>query len=307
MENNTSEVCIVGAGPGGLSAALTLASEGRSVVLLERRSKAGGQAGTSSLIENFPPHPDGFPGPDFADKTCAQCRRFGVQIEYNTEALAIIPACDSYVVHTNHGYFHSRAVLLAMGLVNRALGVPGEDHPDVYHGMNMLALDGDLCGKHVVLVGGGNSAGQAAMFYLGRGASVTLVVRRPIEQTMSDYLVKRIGEASIIQGEVTRFREGPCGLVVVVDYHKRMRADCVHVFVGQAPATDWLDGFIELDAKGFILTDNQHKTSRPGIYAVGDVVSDAVRRVACAVGYANEAVPAIHAYLSGEPVCNLEA
>jgi thioredoxin reductase (NADPH) len=294
---NTAEVIIIGAGPAGLAAAITLASEGRSVILIEKNSQAGGQAGTSSMIENYPPFPNGFSGAQFTTPACEQCRKFGVRIEYNTEVKSIIPGCD-FTLYTNRGQFHARAVLLALGLQNRWLGVPGEDHPRVFHGMNTNAID-YILDSHVVLVGGGNSVGQAALFYLDQGAHVKIIARRPLRETMSDYLVKRIQDRITLHiGNVKRFTSRRNGLLeVMVNGIYIMDVHCVHIFIGQQPATGWIAPLVRTDRNGYIVTDRKHQTSRPGIFAIGDVTSESVKRVACAVGHGNECVPAIHTYL----------
>ena len=189
-----TDVLIIGAGPAGLAAAITLASEGKSVIVLEKNKQAGGQAGTTSLIENYPPFPSGVSGADLTQAACSQCEKFGVEIEYGAGAEFIYPyPGQSYRVITSAGKeYWTRSVLLATGLQNRWLGVPGEDLPHVHHGMKVDALD-EHCNRAVVLVGGGNSAGQAAVYYLERGADVYLMIRRPLVETMSDYLIKRIG------------------------------------------------------------------------------------------------------------------
>jgi thioredoxin reductase (NADPH) len=297
----TADVIVVGAGPAGLSSSITLASEGRSVILLEKSSKAGGQAGTSSLIENVPPFAAGFSGKHFADESCKQCEKFGVDIHSNTEAIGIVPACGAYTVLTSRGRYQCRAVLLALGLHNRWLGVPGEALPHVYHGMDMEALD-DACNRHVVLVGGGNSVGQAALSYLGRGAQVTIIARRSLQETMSQYLVNRIRSRVVIEyGEVQGFRQRQDKLVArVVSPSSNIEVwdiDCVHIFIGQEPSTDWLPRLVARDEKGFILTGKRYETSLPGVFAIGDVTHDAVRRVACAIGDGNRVVPQIHEFL----------
>lgn len=306
----TAEVLIVGAGPSGLAAAITLASEGRSVIVLERSHRAGGQAGTSALIENVPPFSQGFSGEHFTREACAQCHKFGVQIEYGTEATALIPGrCGGHTVMTSRGAYHSRVVLLAVGLANRHLGVPGEDLPGVHHGMRMDAL-ADFAGRHVVMVGGGNSAGQAAAYYLDRGAEVTILARRPLRETMSRYLIDKIkSRINAFLGEVLEF--APCRgkLAIAVKDEDGVfgleAVDCVHIFVGQQPATEWTGRQVWKDASGYILSNGQHQTSLSGVFAVGDAVAGAVRRVTCAVGDGNRVVPSIHAYLDQSPECEV--
>lgn len=300
----TVDVLIVGAGPAGLAAAITLASEGRSVIVLEKSERAGGQAGTSMAIENYPPFPDGFSGEEFVERATGQCRKFGVSIKYNCEVRGVVGWNADYALFTTRGLFYGRTVLIASGLTARHLGVPGDDLPGVHYGMKKDVLS-DLTGRHILVVGGGNSAGQATQFYLGRNADVTLIVRRPLQQTMSKYLVERIdGLATVVLGQVRAFYPSSNGGVKaeldtlgtptdILD----LEVDCVHVFVGQIPSTFWLRGFVGLDDDGYIITDAHHQTSQPGTFAIGDAVSGAVRRVACAVGAGNSVVPQVHRYL----------
>lgn len=309
---NQAEVLIVGAGPAGLQAAVGLASEGRSVILLECRSVAGGQAGTTSAIENLLPFPDGLSGADLAAASCIQCQKFGVQIEYNCEVTGILPTCDSYILDTSRGYFHGRVVVLAMGLANKPLDVPGADLPGVHLGMNMNAFaraqaDGtealdEVEGKRVAIIGGGNSAGQAAWHYLQHGAHVTLVVRRDVRKTMSSYLVNRIAldkemGAEVIEGAVRAFEQQGSDLDINLTNGYTINAHCVHVFIGLVPSSGWMKGFIQLDSEGYVITDPAYRTNRPGVYAIGDVTHDAVRRVGSAVGDGNRVIPQIHKHL----------
>ena len=305
------DVLIVGAGPSGTAAAITLASEGRSVALLEKSNRAGGQAGTSSLIENFPPFSQGFAGSHFIEEASKQCEKFGVDIRCNTEVYAIHPNLDgSFNIFTRDEpyQYQARSVLLALGLGNRHLDVPGSDLPLVHYGMNTTAFEcikREVYASHVVLIGGGNSVGQAALYYLNQGANITIVARRPLKQTMSAYLLDRLFFRSagvrVVYGNVQSIRPFRLGMKVKVagDFPTEIRdVDCIHVFIGQQPHTDWLRGTIDLDETGYIITDAHHQTSVPGMFAVGDAVSGSVKRVACAVGYANAAVPDIHRYLA---------
>lgn len=300
----TADVIVVGGGPAGLSAALTLASEGRSVILLEKNAQVGGQAATSSLIENVPPFADGFSGAHFAEQSCRQCAKFGVDIQCNTWVYGIVSdgppsARKGFWVYTNAGTFYGRVVLLALGMHCKWLGVPGEMLPHIHHGMDISAID-EACGKHVVLVGGGNSVGQAALYYLGMGAQVTIIARRRLDETMSWYLIKRLAHrVTLVYGKVKEFvqqTDGTLG-VLVTERNPVWAVDCVHILIGSVPATEWLSGLPVLDEAGFILTGDHYETSVPGVFAIGDVTHDAVRRVTCAIGDGNRVVPAIHAFL----------
>lgn len=304
-----SDVLVIGGGPSGLAAAATLASEGRSVVLLERNQQLGGQAGTTSAIENYLSH-SLISGPDFANLSCAHCIKFGVKIEYGVAVYSIeqlgggmlrVHAAQTGEVFRS---FDAHAIILATGLTQKRLGIHGDDLPHVHYGMRMDALP--VCsGRKVVLVGGGNSAGQAAVHYLDRGADVALVVRKPLEETMSHYLIDYIrdrGGTEVYADDVQAIhKSGILGTMSV--YLSRgftlYYVDCVHIFIGQEPDTEWLRGKVLLDADDYILTDSQHRTNARGIFAVGDVEFGSVKRVACAVGRGNEVVPAVHRYLDG--------
>ena len=295
---DTAEVLIVGAGPAGLAAAVGLASEGRSVILLERCSVVGGQAGTTSAIENLLPFPEGLSGADLASRACEQCQKFGVLIEYNCEVKGVIPRRSSYTLDTSQGYFHGRVVLLALGMNNKRLDVPGADLPGVHLGMNMNALD-SVEGKRVALIGGGNGAGQAACFYHCNGAHVTLIVRRDVRETMSAYLANRIEPyAEVVRGEVLAFKQNDKTIDIQIGSGYTINAnDCVHIFIGHEPATRWIGGFVQLDGRGYILTDEAYRTNRPGVYAIGDCTHDAVRRVESAKGDGSRVVPQILQHL----------
>jgi thioredoxin reductase (NADPH) len=306
----SADVLIVGAGPSGLSAGITLASEGKSVIILEKSDRAGGQIGTTSWVENYPGSAEGFSGKRWTEEATRQCAKFGADIHYNTEVQEVCEAGGDYILCTSEGLYHAPVVLLALGLHNKRLGVPGEDLPQVHHGMNVDALQ-CVGGEHVVLVGGGNSAGQAAAYYLDQGAKVTFVIRRPLYETMSDYLLQRlVAKVAHYRGSVERFEYDGYGVVAVVvdvgEYKVALPAHCAHIFTGLAPSTDWLRGFVMLDGRGYIKTDRNHQTGRDGVYAVGDVESGSPGRLTCAVGDANRAVKSIHRYLTGRHADGLE-
>lgn len=297
------DAVVVGAGPAGLAAGITLSSEGRDVLILEKSDHAGGQIGTTSWVENYPGFSTGFSGKSFVEESVEQSCRFGCNIRYRTEVQGIEGEEGLYFVRTSSGAYVARTVLLALGLQNRGLGVPGEDLPQVHRGMNTNALE---CrgGEHVVLIGGGNSAGQAAVYYLNQGVNVTFVVRRPLSETMSAYLFKQlVAKVAHYHGSVRFFKKaGLGGVLIGLDLgggEEVLRADCVHVFTGMQPATEWLQDFIDLDRCGAILTDRNHQTSKQGVFAVGDVESGSPGRLTCAIGDANRAVKSVHRYLDG--------
>ncbi|HSQ96467.1 MAG TPA: FAD-dependent oxidoreductase [Croceibacterium sp.] len=315
------DVVIVGAGPAGLAASVYAASEGLEVLTLDCRS-FGGQAGASARIENFLGFPTGISGMALMSRAYNQAQKFGVEMAIPDEAARLEcpegDRTDHRLTLANGEVARGRAVVLATGARYRRLSLPDLEQ---YEGGAIhywaSPIEARLCtGQPVALIGGGNSAGQAAVFLAGKAAKVTMVARRSLAQTMSHYLIERIAAQDNIElvegGEVTAVH-GVDGRMRGIDYRNRIDGttgslDVEHLFlfVGAEPNTDWLaKTSIRLDERGFVLTGeqagyNRHplETSRTGVFAIGDVRADSVKRVAAAAGDGAQVVAALHGYLA---------
>jgi thioredoxin reductase (NADPH) len=321
------DLLIIGGGPAGLAAAVYGASEGLRTGVVEREAP-GGQAGESSRIENYLGFPAGLSGADLTRRAVTQVRRFGAEFIAPTEAVRL-EVCDPYrVVHLTDGErLTATAVILATGVSYRRLNAPGMDHlygRGVYYGA--ARAEGPSCaGEDVVIVGGANSAGQAAVFFSSFARRVVVLVRgADIAASMSAYLVDQVSALRNVEvrtGVEVAGAEGDAGLEAVCVRHRdsgeiqRIKARSMFVFIGAEPRTDWLDGIVERDARGFIITgpavggrvrspDGSERdrylleTSLPGTFAVGDARAGSVKRVASAVGEGSIAVQFVHQYLA---------
>ena len=312
------DVVIVGTGPAGLATAVYAASEGLSVLALDCRS-FGGQAGASARIENYLGFPTGISGMALMGRAYSQAQKFGVEMAIPDEAVSLKCGSDPCRLTLANGeQVQARAVVIATGARYRRLEV---ERLHEFEGAAVhywaSPLESELChGQEVALIGGGNSAGQAVVYLADRVSKVTLVARRPLARTMSQYLVDRIESLAnvevIVGAEIARLEgdEGKLEAVVVRDRdsNREERRKVTHLFsfIGAEPNTDWLEGTgLRLDARGFVLTgpdagDERYPlgTSRRGIFAVGDVRSGSVKRVAAAVGDGAQVVAAIHLYLA---------
>ena len=315
--NMVYDAAIVGAGPAGLAAAVYAASEGLATLVLDCRS-FGGQAGASARIENYLGFPTGISGLALMGRAHSQAQKFGAEIAIPDEAQLLDKKGGApFQLRLGNGEtVTARCVVVASGARYRRLDVSNlSDFEGTCVHYWASAIETRLCaGQEVVLVGAGNSAGQATVFLAGKVKKLWMVVRgRGLEATMSQYLVDRIrGLANV---EVLTHTE-ICALEGAEGNLKRVRwknrdtgevTDCeaghVFSFIGAEPNTDWLAGSgVRLDDKGFVVTgaDNNHllATSRDGVFAVGDVRCGSVKRVAAAVGEGSTVVSAIHAYLA---------
>jgi thioredoxin reductase (NADPH) len=313
------DLVVVGAGPGGLAAAVYAASEGLSTVVLDAFA-TGGQAATSSQIENYLGFPAGISGAELADRAVVQARKFGAVFSIPGEATSLSQADGYHVVGLAEGDdLTAHAVLVATGARYRRLDVPGMDRLEgssVYYAAT--EYEARLCRQDpVTVVGGGNSAGQAACFLARRSPAVNLVIRHDdLGRDMSRYLADRVEQSPRIK--VWRNSE-VCELigdealdgVLLRDLHtgakQRVATTALFVLIGAAPHTGWLQGEIPLDEKGFVLTgpaadcrDGMFETRRHGVFAVGDVRSGSVKRVASAVGEGSVAIRHVHEFLEAE-------
>lgn len=322
------DLAIIGGGPGGLAAAVYGASEGLKTILIEREA-TGGQAGQSSRIENYLGFPVGLSGSDLAHRAVAQATRFGVEILTPAEAYGVRIE-DRYRILqlTNGTEIVTKALLVATGVSYRRLQVAGCDEmtgAGVYYGAAMTEAP-SVAGQNVFIVGAGNSAGQAAMFFSRHASTVHLVVRSDdLAKSMSAYLIDQIGETPnikvLLNTEVFAVHgddhlEGVTLVDRARDEMTKYPAAGLFVFIGAMPYTDWLPSEVLRDEKGFILTGSDLirngaplkgwmldrppfllETSVPGIFAAGDVRHGSVKRVASAVGEGSISVQFIHQYL----------
>jgi thioredoxin reductase (NADPH) len=322
-EQSVYDLLVVGAGPSGLAAAVYGASEGLSVLVIETNAP-GGQAGSSSRIENYLGFPSGISGQELAGRAFVQAEKFGAQIAIARSALALKCAKTPYAIQVDDGkYVHSRTVIIASGAQYRKPDLPNLarfEGVGVYYGAT--AIEGQLCrDENVAIVGGGNSAGQAAMFLASQARHVYLMVRGPgLAATMSRYLIQRIEASTQITlmtwTEITQL-DGDTHLKQVHWKNKQTNEsgiyDIPHVFLmtGACPNTAWLAGCLALDDKKFIKTGQDAspdwplrrdpyllETSLPGVFAVGDVRSGSMKRVAAAVGEGSMAVQFVHRVLA---------
>lgn len=316
--NRLYDVVVIGAGPAGLATSVYAASEGLSALTIDCRS-FGGQAGASARIENYLGFPTGISGMALMGRAFSQAQKFGVEIAIPDEAVKLECGNDPCHIQLATGErVQARAIVIATGARYRRLEV---ERLEQYEGSSVhywaSPLEADLCAdQEVALVGGGNSAGQATVFLASRARRVTLVARRPLEQTMSQYLVERIRAQAnvevVIGCEVAELEGAPGQLEAITIRERQSRKEIrrparfLFSFIGAEPNTDWLQSSgISLDPRGFILTDDEIgserlplETSRRGIFAVGDVRSSSVKRVAAAVGDGAQVVASIHKYLA---------
>ena len=316
------DLVVVGGGPAGLAAAVYGASEGLKTVLVEREAP-GGQAGQSSRIENYLGFPAGLSGSDLARRATDQARRLGAELLTVHEAVALRTEGAARIVELSGAETLSAScVIVASGVSYRQLDTPGFAEltgAGVYYGAAMT--EARACQRQqVVVIGGANSAGQAAVYFSGYASKVTMLVRgASLEQSMSHYLIEQIAALANIEvhtgssaiaaegedGHLRRLRvQGPDG-------EQTLEADACFVFIGASPRTDWLEGVVARDERGFILAgrDAQNngwplqrepyllESTVPGVFVAGDVRSRSIKRVASAVGEGSMAVSLVHEYL----------
>ncbi|HSM62065.1 MAG TPA: FAD-dependent oxidoreductase [Longimicrobiales bacterium] len=322
------DLIIVGGGPAGLAAAVYGASEGLTTLLVERDSP-GGQAGTSSFIENYLGFPDGLTGADLARRAAAQARRFGAEILSAQECVRVRRNDPYRVVELADGSeLCCYAVVIASGMEVRRLDVPGLEErvgAGVYYGsaLSEAVLYRD---KDVFVVGAANSAGQGAMHFSRYARTVTILMRGPdLRNSMSQYLVDRINETAtiIVRPNTTVTGVGGNGRLESIEVRdsaigeaRTLPAAAMFVFIGSAPRTRMVAELVELDPQGFVLTGREvtkggrrpkgwtadrdpflFETSVPGVFAVGDARRGSGKRVAAAVGEGSATVSAVHEYL----------
>jgi thioredoxin reductase (NADPH) len=318
------DLIVVGSGPAGLAAAVYGASEGLSTVCLDAVT-VGGQAGASSRIENYAGFPNGISGGDLTSRAAVQAMRLGARLNAPCEVVGLRSEGSFHVIVLSDGSeIPTRAVIVASGARYRRLAV---DDLERFEGAGVYYAATDLearvCdGAPVVVVGGGNSAGQAAIYLAQSNCAVTIAIRRgDLAQTMSRYLIERIEadpkihlmagvEVCALAGEV--HLEHATLIDVTSGEQQTLACSGLFCFIGASPATEWLNGSVQLDGDGFILTDRQlaaplspdtsgalpFETSTPGVFAAGDVRLGSMKRVAAAVGEGSSAVRSVHERLA---------
>lgn len=329
-EHELYDVAILGAGPAGLTAALYAASEGLRTLLVEALAP-GGQAGTSARIENYPGFPNGISGAELAESTYAQARRLGAEVLVGVELVTAGPGGDRTLAMelTSGAAIRARAGVAANGAHYRRLEAPGVDRligAGVHYGSS--PREAELCrGQDVVVVGGANSAGQAALHLADVARRVTIVCRSTsLDEGMSRYLVERIeshpsvavrARSEVVEARGERqlesvlLRDGETGEETEVG------ADALFVFIGAQPMTSGVAGWLERDEHGFLVAgpdlarngngrwplDREPlllESSQPGLFVAGDIRHGSIKRVASAVGEGAMATALVHRYLSGE-------
>ncbi|MEM6464199.1 MAG: FAD-dependent oxidoreductase [Pseudomonadota bacterium] len=324
------DLAVVGGGPAGLAAAVYAASEGLSVIVIEALVP-GGQAGTSSRIENYLGFPTGISGQGLAGRAYLQATKFGAEIAVAREVRKL-ECGDRIAVHLDGGDFVSvGAVIIASGAVYREPPIKDLERftgGGVHYGASYL--EAQLCrGKDVAVVGGGNSAGQAAIYLSGFARSVKILIRGDsLQSSMSSYLIDRIERAEnidVLPHTEVRCAHGDVKLTALTLHNNRQgtdtEIDCAHlfIFIGAVPATGFLPDEIRLDDRGFVLTGDRldaaalndcgwkesrqpfHlETTCPGVFAVGDVRSGSVKRVASAVGEGSVCIQYVHQILASK-------
>lgn len=319
------DLVIIGAGPAGLAAAVYGASEGLRTLMIEKEA-AGGQAGTSSRIENYLGFPRGLSGSELARKASLQARRFGAEILSGEVVGARAEDSYRYVRLSGGGEVSCRALLIATGVSVRRLEVPGVESltgAGVYYGAAITEA-AYYRGQDMVVVGGGNSAGQAAMFLSEYARNVSIICRNPLELSMSQYLIDQIAATKnicVLTGAEVAEAVGKNRLEAVVVAHltgesQIIPAAAMFIFIGAVPHTEMVEGLVLRDPAGYILTgpdlrQDGHwptswtlqrdpfllETSCPGVFAAGDVRHGSIKRIASAVGEGSVSVALIHQYL----------
>ncbi|MGZ8803734.1 MAG: FAD-dependent oxidoreductase [Microbacterium sp.] len=329
LPQNTVDVAIVGAGPGGLAAAVYAASEGLDTLVIEGES-IGGQAGSSSLIRNYLGFSRGVSGSELAQRAYQQAWTFGARFAHTRRVVGMSLSGDGFELHVEGGEnVLARTVVLASGVSYRRLAAPGLRRfvgASVFYGASSVEARAQS-GRDVLVVGGGNSAGQAALHLARYARSVSLVVRGPsLAESMSRYLIDQLDAAGV--GLITRTRIVDAGADesdqldhVVVEHTETgelrdVPADAVFITIGARPHTEWLASDVLRDKWGSVMTGadvlaeggrrawrggevgpTQFESSVPGFYAVGDVRRGSVKRVASAVGEGSVVISAVHAHL----------
>jgi thioredoxin reductase (NADPH) len=316
MTQHTCDLLVVGGGPAGLSAAINGASEGLKVCVIDGAQTFGGQARESRAIENYPGFIDGITGDALTSTFVQQALKFNTELVGAVSAQMLHQDGNRLVVTTDdYSEFAARAVILSNGLSYRrhpAAGIGPLLGRGVYYGMPSFATMRK--GSTAIVVGGANSAGQAAVHLCRVGVNVKLLIRKRIEDQMSQYLIDRLRaapNAEVIEGADVLSVSGNGKGLEEIEYERggeryNLEADCLFFFIGAIPRTLWLHGTIALDDRKFIVTGNDvtthralpFETSIPGVFAVGDVRKGSTKRVAAAIGEGAAGLQSAHGHFA---------
>jgi thioredoxin reductase (NADPH) len=313
-EKRFYDLIVVGSGPAGLTAALYTAREGIDTLVIERGG-VGGQAGVTERLDNFPGFPEGVSGAEFADRLRRQAERFGVEVLSAQNVESITVDGDYRVVRTADGEeYRAWAVLVASGSTYRRLGIPGEDD-FIGAGVHFCATcDGAVYrDKEVLVIGGGNSAGEEGIFLTKFASKVTILTRDKqlsasrvvIEKVQSNPKIELISDASPVEFKGDKKLD-----TVIIDAKdggkRELKPAAVFVFIGLSPNTEAVKGLVDVDERGFITTDAGLQTSQPGVFAAGDVRAGSTKQAASAAGEGAAVALAIRRYVEplagGKPV-----
>lgn len=321
----TSDLLIIGGGPAGLSAAINGASEGLNIRLLDNGAMLGGQARESSGIENYPGFPEGITGNELMGRMAQQARKFAAGVVAPVTAQRLNKEPDGSITVTCDDYteYHTKSVLLSLGLAYRRLAAENIGNfigRGVYYGVPSWRPQG---ARVLCVVGGANSAGQAAVGLAASGkATVKLLVRKSLGEQMSQYLIDKIAQhpnIEVIETCVVKTCHGStCLEALVIEHagvHKQISCDHLYIFIGAAPRTLWLRDTIRLDDKFFVCSGTSacgtsdpgmpinwrpafYETSMAGVFVAGDVRSGSTKRIATSIGEGAGALQMIHGYLA---------
>lgn len=318
FDSQNYDVAIVGAGPAGLAAAVYASSEGLRTVVVECQA-TGGQAATSSKIENYLGFPTGISGQELASRAAVQAQRFGAEILVARSAASLLSTTEGHTVLLgDERSLKTRSVILATGARYRQIPlISGTPSATISIHYAATALEATRClDEEVIVLGGGNSAGQAAVFLAKSARHVHLVIRgETLSTSMSEYLIYRIASAGNItlhtKASLFEVCEQKGSTSVCIRRERDGDFNCetrnIFVMIGADPNTEWLHGAVDLDGSGFILTGEQvhalsnFESSQPGVFAIGDVRSGSVKRVASAAGEGAAVVADVHRYLAKHP------
>jgi len=297
------DVAIIGGGPAGLAAAIYTGREDLKTTIYEGKA-IGGWAGLTGTIENYPGFPDGVGGLELSDLLEKQAKKFGAKVEVGTMILGIKQGPHGIELATSAGTKHAKAVLITTGSDHKRMDVPGEAE-FTNRGVHYCATcDGPLYrGKELIVVGGGNSAAQEALFLTKFASHITILVRGE-SMRASELLQDRIKAASdkmtvVYNSQVQKVLDDGTRATGVLTNKGEVKADGMFIFIGLVPNTQWLDGSVKLDERGFVVTDHNLQTNIPGVFAAGDVRGGATGQIATAAGEGVTAALAMREFIDG--------